>query len=107
MTDIRQGRGKPAWVGTWTRPDIAFRVGKLSQVTEATLSEETVQDLNRLISHLLATPDMSLKFPKMDFDSIYIAAYGDASLGGNEDLSSQIGGIVTLRDGTDNCHLIH
>jgi Reverse transcriptase (RNA-dependent DNA polymerase) len=107
ITDLRQGRGKPAWVATWTRPDISYRVGKLSQVTEDTLSEDSVQDLNDVISNLLKTSEITLRFPDLDATSLYLAAYGDASLGGNADMSSQMGGVIVLRDSSGSCHLLH
>jgi hypothetical protein len=107
ITDIRQGRGKPAWVATWTRPDVAYRVGKLSQITEDTLSEGSVRDLNKVVSVLQKTSDITLQFPSLELTSMYLAAYGDASLGGNADMSSQMGGVIVLRDAPGNCHLLH
>jgi hypothetical protein len=107
MSALRSGRGKPAWVSTWTRPDVAYRVGRLSQITEDMLSEDSIKELNDLTSILLRTADITLRFPKLDVPSIFLAAYGDASLGGNDDMTSQMGGVVALRDGLGNCHLLH
>jgi hypothetical protein len=33
--------------------------------------------------------------------------YGTSSFAGNVDISSQMGGVIALRDGTDNLHLLH
>jgi hypothetical protein len=41
----------------------------------------------------------------LDKSSIYLAVYVDASSAVNVDLSSQMGGVIALRDTTDNCHL--
>jgi hypothetical protein len=108
ITTIRKGRGKPAWVATWTtRPEIAYHVGQINQVTEETASAETVKMLNKITKYLKKTGSVSLKFPTLDKDSIYLAAYGDASFAGNADIFSQMGGVMALCDSTDNCHLLH
>jgi hypothetical protein len=107
ITNIRKGRGKPAWVATWTRPYIAYRVGQINQVTEETVSAETTKILNKITEYLTKTGSISLKFPTLDRNSIYLAVYSDASFAGNVNLSSQMGGVIALRDSTDNCHLLH
>jgi hypothetical protein len=47
ITTIRKGREKPACVASWTRPDIARRVGQINQGTEETASAETIKMLNK------------------------------------------------------------
>jgi hypothetical protein len=55
---------------------------------------EVAKLINSTIYHVLKTPNVGIKFPKMDADSLYIACYGDASLSNNPDkVSSQIGGV--------------
>jgi hypothetical protein len=94
-------------LSTWTRPDTCYRVIKLSQETKNFPSKETVRDLNDLISTLLRTSDLSLRFLDLDSSSVYLTAYGDASLGGNADMSSQMGGVIVVRDAAGSCHLLH
>jgi hypothetical protein len=107
IKNIRKGRGKPAWVATWTRPDISYRVGRINQVTENTASTEATKEINKITKYLVDTGGITLKFPSLDKNSLYLAVYGDASFAGNTDLSSQMGGVIALRDGSDNCHILH
>ena len=51
--------------------------------------------------------DNYINIPKLDIDSIYIAGYADAGFTNNEDLSSQLGFIVILKDKHNNAAIIH
>ena len=43
----------------------------------------------------------------LDIDSIYIAGYADAGFANNEDLASQLGFIIMLKDEHNNTATIH
>lgn len=107
LTQVKAGAGALGWVGAQTRPTMSFHISTLNQVTEATLTPQVSIRINTLIEELLETKDQGLVFPKMDYHTVYLAAYGDASLAGNEDLTSQMGGIVCLRDASGNCAPLH
>jgi hypothetical protein len=56
---------------------------------------------------MLAISGSSMPLSKMDADCLYIACHGDASLSNNPDkVSSQIGGVVTLRDKNGNVQVL-
>ena len=48
-----------------------------------------------------------MRINRMDLSTLYIAAYSDASLANNQDLSSQISGVIVLRDHSGNASLAH
>ena len=45
--------------------------------------------------------------PSLDLDSLYIAGYSDGSFENNQDLSSQQGFVILLKDKNDRTDLIH
>jgi hypothetical protein len=47
-----------------------------------------------------------LIFCKMDFKSLHVVFYSDASFAGNMDLSSQIGGLIRLKDKHGDAHVL-
>jgi hypothetical protein len=49
----------------------------------------------------------NLIFRKLDVKSLHVVFYFDASFAGNLDLSSQIGGIILLKDEHGNAHVLH
>lgn len=68
--EFRSLRAKISWT-TNSRPDMSCFISKLVRVTETIFTKETkiyVQkfDINSIISHLLATSDITHKFPKLD-----------------------------------------
>jgi hypothetical protein len=44
---------------------------------------------------------------KVNVKSLHVVFYSDASFAGNLDLSSQIGGIILLKDKNGNAHVLH
>ncbi|KAI0991424.1 hypothetical protein K3495_g16763 [Podosphaera aphanis] len=50
---------------------------------------------------------MSLKFVRLDLQTLEIIAFTDSSFANNRDFSSQIGYVIALVDGQKNANLIH
>ena len=82
--DFRSMRHKLAWT-VHTRPDIACAVSKLAQVTERELTQSCIERANKIIKHLKSTPNISLKFPKLDVNTLRLNVYCDSSFTNNDD----------------------
>jgi hypothetical protein len=106
VSDIRSGRGRPSWVTTWTRADHARAIAHISQATENTISNGTIKQLNEVIAGLQAKPDHMLRYAPMKMGQSKLVAFSDASFACNDDLSSQIAGIILLCDNSVNAHIL-
>ena len=103
--DFRSLRAQLSWA-TQSRPDIACAVAQAAQVTEDLFNldpKKYCKGLNSVVSHILTTTDLELKFPNLDHSSLRIQVYSDGSYGNNLDGSSQLGYIIFLADDTDKC----
>ena len=98
-------RAKLAWVAN-TRPVIACAISMASTVTDKTFGPGSVKELNRITRHLNSTPDLTLKFPQLDQDSLRLTVYCDASFNKHSDHTSQLMYIILLSDSTDNCLIL-
>jgi hypothetical protein len=104
---VRTARGKVSWIATWTRPDAAFTMGRLSQITPENINSGATKSCSDLNDYLKKTVKRNLIFCKLDVKSLHVVFYSDASFAGNLDLSSQIGGIILLKDKNGNVHVLH
>jgi hypothetical protein len=104
---VRTARGKVSWIATWTSPDAAFAMGRLSQITPENINSEATKSCKDLNDYLKKTVKKNLIFCKLNVTSLHVVFYSDASFAGNLDLSSQIGGIILLKDKHDNAHVVH
>ena len=96
---FRSTRMKLGWLAN-TRPDCAFEISQLSQITEAMFRskpEDCIKQLNRTARYAKENV-VKIKFPKLDINSLCILGFSDASFANNQDFSSQIGYIVFLSD---------
>jgi hypothetical protein len=100
-------RGKVSWIATRTRPDAAFAMGKLSQITPENINSEATKSCNDLNDSLKKAVKRNPIFCKLDVTSPHVVFYSDASFAGNLDLSSQIGGIILLKVKHGNAHVLH
>ena len=62
--------------------------------------------LNYLVRKLKAQNEFSLKYPKLDKESLRIQVYSDDSYGTNSDGTSQLGYIIFLADKFESCQPI-
>lgn len=101
---FRSMRMRLAWLSN-SRPDFLFEISQLAQVTESPLKDKKrdhIKALNRAVKFATQyrTP---LQIPKLDKDTISVVGFSDASFARNAYMSSQIGYLVMLIDGSDNC----
>jgi hypothetical protein len=107
IASVRTARGKVSWIATWTRPDAAFSMGRLSQIVPEDINSEATMSCNDLIDYLKMTVQRNIIFCKLDVKSLHDIFYSDASFADNLDTSSQIGGIILLKDKHGNAHVLH
>jgi hypothetical protein len=107
IDSVRTARGKVSWIAIWTRPDAAFAMGRPSQITPENTNSEATKTCNDLNDYLKTTVKRILVFCKLDVKSLHVVFYSDASFAGNLDLSSQIGGIILLKDKHGNAYVLH
>jgi hypothetical protein len=107
MASVRTARGKVSWIATWTRPDAAFAMGLLSQITPENINSEASKSCNDSNDYLKKTVKRNLIICKLDVMSLHVVFYSDASFAGNLVLSPQIGGIILLKDKHGNAHVLH
>lgn len=93
------------WI-THTRPEVSCAVAQLAKATESTFNKVHVQTLNKAIRCIKCTPSRGLCYVTLDRKSLHLRAYSDGSFVNNQDSSSQLGYIVLLCDGNDNCNVI-
>jgi hypothetical protein len=102
----RSLRAKLAWI-THTRPDISCAISQAAQVTDKEFEPKHIDALNKIIRHLRATPDVKLRFLKLDIQSLKLLVYTDASFANNANLTSQLGYIVVLSDDSGSASIIN
>jgi hypothetical protein len=96
---------KLSWVAQ-TCLEVSCAVAVAAQVTDDRYNDdpgEYIKQLNRVIKHLKKVPDLSLRFPKLEFSTQILQVYSDASYANNADSSSQLGYIIFLVDGYGTC----
>jgi hypothetical protein len=82
-------------------------MGILSQITPENINSEAIKSCNDLNDYLKKKVNRNRTFCKMDVKSLHGVFYSDASFAGNLDLSSQIGGIILLKDKHGKAHVLH
>jgi hypothetical protein len=107
IASVRTARGKVSWIATLASLDAAFAMGRLSQMTPENINSEATKTCNDLIDYLKKTLKRNIIFCKLDMKSLHVVFYSDASIAKNLDLSSQIGGIILLKDKHGNAHVLH
>ncbi len=101
--EFRSMRMKLGRLGN-SRADCAIEISQLLQVTDAIFEEhhrDIVKRINRMKKFAVENP-VSLKFPKLNLDTIRVIGFSDASFAKNYHLSSQLGHIVFIADGEGN-----
>ena len=102
---MKRAAGTTGWVATMTCPHVSFLVSQLNQLT--TFEESVLKLVNRSGERALKLASVGMRINRMDPSTLYIAAYSVASLANNQDLSSQISGVIVLRDHSGNASLAH
>ena len=91
---------------TNNRPDICCAVAKLAQVTEGTFTADSVKLANMIIGHVRKMAGLGVEIPPLDRNTASIVVHSDAPIGSKDDLSSQIGYVVSIRDTSGTANLI-
>ncbi len=106
--DFLSMRMKLAWLGN-SRADCDVEISQLAQVTDPIFQQshrEILKRINRVMRYA-ADNLVSLKFPKLDLETLRVVGFSDASFANNYDLASQLGHIVFITDGEGNSAPIH
>lgn len=94
-----------AWL-VHTRPDLAYSVATLAQVTEIMFTTEKVRHIktiNKLDKTATSSPNRGLRYVSLDPTTMHLWVYGDGSFANNPDGSSQLGFVILLSDGSGRC----
>lgn len=103
--EYRTLRHKLAWFSL-TRHDICATANIASQTTEVGFDKGHVKAMNKVVRKILGTPHRGLRYHNLDKSSLILVAISDASFGNNEDLTSQLGHILILRDNTGRGNIL-
>jgi len=87
------------------RPDLTFRFAFAAQFPKPEIKDSKI--LNKVIQECLDTPEMGLKFVKLELHSMHMALFIDASFAGNSNYSSQLGYVLCLMDKHGTGNIIH
>lgn len=101
FASFRSMRQKLAWLGN-SRPDCAFAISQLAQVTNKSFNDNRSQHIKMLNETVRYALDnrFDIKIQKLCLDTLRIVGYSDGSFSNNTDLSSQLGYLILLMDHT-------
>lgn len=105
---FRSLRAEVTWV-THCRPDICCATVRAAQaITELAhgVDKSYVTLLNSAIIKLKSDLSLTLKYERLNEDSLQLRVYTDASFGTNRDYSTQLGYIVMLCDKYNKAHML-
>lgn len=106
FSSFRSKRQELAWL-TNTRPDIACAVNKAAQVTEENFSTDHIKLLNKVVKTAKKYSNRGLTQQKLDIETLRMVVYTDAAFATNSDHLSQLGYLILLCDGKNNCNILH
>jgi len=89
----RSMRARMAWL-TQTRPDIVCAISFAATVTEKNFGKDSIKDMNKITKYVKGTPNVGLKFPRLEENSLRLVVYVDGSFNNRDDSKSQIGHIM-------------
>jgi hypothetical protein len=74
IASVRTARGKVSWIASWTRPDLSFAMGRLSQIIPENINSEATKSSNDLHDYLKKTVKRNKIFCKLDFKALHAVA---------------------------------
>jgi hypothetical protein len=98
-------RARGTYIATVCQPEAAFDLSFAAQVINP--KEEHVKHLNKRLQWQIDNPSRGLRFIQLDKDSLKLIVFTDSSFANNQDLSSQIGFVITLVDKDNRANIIH
>lgn len=103
--EYRSARASLAWL-IQTRPDVACSISMSARVTADTFDKSCISSYNCIVRYLRETKDRTLKYPKLDVDSLRLACYTDAGHCNAAEGRSQLGYIIVLADKSNRCSIL-
>jgi len=100
-------RARAAYIATVCHPQVAFGLSYAAQSTDSIPTKDDVTKLNKCLKWQMDNQDYGLTFVKLDVKTLKLVVFTDSSFANNKDYSSQIGYVIVLADGYNNCNLIH
>jgi len=94
-----------AYIASVCQPEASYDLSIAAQAIEP--SETDVKALNKRIQWQIENAARGLRFVKLAKESLRLIVFTDASFANNRDLSSQIGYVLVLADGTGRANIIH
>ena len=88
-----------------SQPKAAFDLSFAAQATHPT--EEDVRFLNKRLEWQRHNAGRGLRFVRLDKDSLKLFVLADSLFANNQDLTSQIGFVIVLADGTNRASIVH
>eukprot|EP00173_Palmaria_palmata_P003376 Plantae.Rhodophyta-Palmaria_palmata.ctg3529.p1 GENE.Plantae.Rhodophyta-Palmaria_palmata.ctg3529~~Plantae.Rhodophyta-Palmaria_palmata.ctg3529.p1 ORF type:complete len:177 (+),score=14.17 Plantae.Rhodophyta-Palmaria_palmata.ctg3529:593-1123(+) len=104
-TAVKPAAGTMGWVATMTCLQVFFLVSQLKQLTA--FDDAALKIVNKSVGRALNFASVGMRVNSIYLRTFSIAAYSDASLANNADLSSQISGFIVFRDNLGNVALAH
>ena len=98
-------RARASYIAGMCRPNVSYAIAYCWQILEPTKSD--MRYLNTIIRQLQDTSNRGLNFVKLDAQDVVSAIFTDAGFATNQDLSSQLGFLVTLMDKKGRTNVIH
>lgn len=97
-------RARGAYIASVCQPEASFDLSYAAQVINP--DEKDAKLLNKRLQWQIDNSDRGLKFVKLDTNKLQLTVFTDSSFANNKDLSSQIGYVIVLTDGT-KANIIH
>lgn len=79
----------------------------MSQVNEQAFAPQHLYIMNKIITHVKQTPELTLRHHPLDPFSLRLLAFSDSSFASNPDLSTQLGYIAIMTDQTVKANVLH
>ena len=104
---FRSQRAVAMYPATLTRPDLLGRTSRFTQITRENFTSRVRIRFNRFVNETLMTKDIPLRFVPLDSKTAHVVVFTDASFYSMDEIRSQLGIVVLLRDGHGNSNLVH
>ncbi len=98
-------RACSAYVATVSQPESAFDLSFAAQMVNP--KEEDTKLLNKRLDWQIKHADRDIRFVQLDFISLKLVVFTDASFANNLNLTSQIGYVICLADQFNKVNIIH
>jgi len=99
-------RAQIQYIGSCTRPDLCAPVQLMaSAVTNP--EQRTFLEMKKIVDWCHETCNVPLKYVPLDYDTIRLALFTDASFANTDLLKSQLGFVLVLIDASNRANIIH